>query len=82
MILLDSNIVIYAGQAPYQWLKHLLQPLPSAVSVATRIEVMGYHRLTLGDRADLELFFSARVKSRDDPGKSPTVRWRFANKGR
>jgi predicted nucleic acid-binding protein len=61
MNLLDSNIVIYAGQTPFQWLKQLLQPLPCAVSVATRIEVLGYHRLTDADKQDLEAFFAARL---------------------
>jgi toxin FitB len=59
MNLLDSNIVIYAGQSQFQWLRQLLQPLPCAVSVATKIEVLGYHSLTPEDKADLERFFSA-----------------------
>lgn len=59
MNLLDSNIVIYAGQSQFQWLRQLLQPLPCAVSVATKIEVLGYHKLTPEDQADLERFFSA-----------------------
>jgi toxin FitB len=61
MNLLDSNIVIYAGQSPFQWLKQLLQPLPCAVSVATKIEVLGYHWLTPDDKADLETFFAAHL---------------------
>ena len=61
MILLDSNIVIYAGQSQFQWLKELLQPLPSAVSVVTRVKFLGYHRLTVADKADLEAFFAART---------------------
>lgn len=60
MNLLDSNIVIYAGQSQFHWLRQLLQPLPCAVSVATKIEVLGYHKLTQEDKADLERFFSAR----------------------
>lgn len=61
MNLLDSNIVIYAGQTEFHWLKQRLQLLPCAVSVATRIEVLGYHRLTPADKADLEAFFAARL---------------------
>ncbi len=61
MMMLDSNIVIYAGQSQYQWLKTLLQPFPCAVSVVTRVEVLGYHRLTAADRVDLETFFAARL---------------------
>ncbi len=61
MNLLDSNIVIYAGQAEFQWLKEMLKSMPCAVSVATKIEVLGYHRLTPADQADLESFFAARV---------------------
>ena len=61
MNLLDSSIVIYAGQSQFQWLQRLLQTLPCAVSVATKIEVLGYHRLTPSDKADLEAFFAARL---------------------
>lgn len=61
MNLLDSNIVIYAGQAGHQWLQQLLNPLPCAVSVATKIEVLGYHALTPADKVDLESFFDARL---------------------
>ena len=61
MNLLDSNIVIYAGQSQFQWLKQVLQSLPCAVSVASKIEVLGYHRLTPADKADLESFFAART---------------------
>ena len=59
MNLLDSNIVIYTGQSQFQWLRQLLQHLPCALSVATKIEVLGYHKLTPEDQADLEYFFSA-----------------------
>jgi len=58
MNLLDSNIVIYTGQSQFQWLRQLLQHLPCALSVATKIEVLGYHKLTPEDQADLEYFFS------------------------
>lgn len=59
MSLLDSNIVIGAakmgGEALFGW----IDEGPHSVSAVTYIEVLGYHRLTDEDRADLEAFFSA-----------------------
>ena len=60
MKLLDSNIVIYAGQVQYGWLSRRLEILPCAVSVATKVEVLGYHKLLPEDKKGLEEFFAAR----------------------
>jgi predicted nucleic acid-binding protein len=48
--LIDSNIVIYAAQPSYAYLRPLLQDPANAVSAVTRLEVLGFHRLSLGDK--------------------------------
>jgi len=43
MILLDSNIIIYAAQPAYHKLRNWLTAKVLAVSELSRLEVMGYH---------------------------------------
>lgn len=59
MRLLDSNIVIYATQPANEWLRLEILALPFAVSQATRVEVLGWHRITPEDQRDLEEFLAA-----------------------
>ncbi len=59
MRLLDSNIVIYAAQPEHGWLRAEILAQPFAVSQAARIEVLGWHKLTLPDKTDLETFLAA-----------------------
>lgn len=61
MRLLDSNIVIYATQPANGWLRSDILSQPFAVSQATRIEVLGWHKLTPQDKTDLEIFLAAGV---------------------
>ena len=61
MRLLDSNIVIYATQPANGWLRSDILSQPFAVSQATRIEVLGWHKLTSQDKTDLEIFLTAGV---------------------
>ena len=59
MRLLDSNIIIYATQALHlPQLKSLLASPDSLVSEITRLEALGFHRLSLGDKLFLEETFS------------------------
>ncbi|NBC46646.1 MAG: PIN domain-containing protein [Gammaproteobacteria bacterium] len=46
MKLLDSNILIYAAQPQYPQVHAFLDHGPFAYSAVTRIEVLGYHRLS------------------------------------
>jgi len=46
MKLLDSNILIYATQAQYPSVHAFLEQGPFAFSAITRVEVLGYHRLS------------------------------------
>lgn len=59
MRLLDSNIVIYATQPANDWLRTEILTQPFAVSQATRVEVLGWHRITPEDKNDLEAFLAA-----------------------
>jgi predicted nucleic acid-binding protein len=59
MRLLDSNIVIYAAQPANDWLRTEILTQPFAVSQATRVEVLGWHRITPEDKSDLEAFLAA-----------------------
>jgi hypothetical protein len=60
MHLLDSNILIYASKTEYAFLRNYIttETAISAVSVATVIEVLGFHRLTSEDKAYFEACFT------------------------
>jgi len=53
MRLLDSNIVIYLGDPADPELSERVLAEPAGVSVATMVEVLGYHLLTREEEADL-----------------------------
>ncbi len=59
MKLLDSNILIYAPQPSYSYMRPLLTDADSLVSEIAMIEVLGYHQLTIADRAYYETFFKS-----------------------
>jgi len=59
MMLLDSNIIIYAAQPEHAALRQFIKEHAPAVSVISYIEVLGYHRLNNDDRQFLEQFFQA-----------------------
>ncbi|HBJ86801.1 MAG TPA: PIN domain nuclease [Verrucomicrobiales bacterium] len=59
MRVLDSNIVIYATQPAHDWLRTEIMSEPFAVSQATRVKVLGWHRITPEDKNDLETFLAA-----------------------
>ncbi len=59
MKLVDSNVLIYAARPDADELRRSIPWDEVAVSVVTRIEVLGYHRLTDPEREALEALFSA-----------------------
>jgi predicted nucleic acid-binding protein len=59
MMLLDSNIIIYAAQPDHADLRQFIAEHTPAVSVISYIEVLGYHQLREHDRQFLEQFFQA-----------------------
>ncbi len=46
MILIDSNILIYSADEKYKHLRELFKQADTAVSVISRLEVLGYHKIT------------------------------------
>ncbi len=50
MILLDSNIVIYSTKSNHPELWDLLSKHALAISEITRVEVLGYHRISVQEK--------------------------------
>ena len=46
MILLDSNILIYAADEKYKHLRDLFKRSDTIISIISRLEVLGYHKIT------------------------------------
>jgi predicted nucleic acid-binding protein len=57
MLLIDSNIIIYAAQPEYPELRRLIAENVCSVSVISKVEVLGYHLLSVREKLDLEDFF-------------------------
>ena len=57
-MLLDSNIVIYAFQPQHESLRSFLEQGEFAVSAITRLEVLGYWRLSSDEYERLHLFLA------------------------
>jgi hypothetical protein len=58
-MLLDSNIIIYAGRPANRALAEWVKGIVPVVSAVSYVEVLGYHRLPADDEADLRTFFAA-----------------------
>ena len=58
-MLLDSNILIYAAQPAHHALRELIRDRDCSVSVISRIEVLGFHRLKPEERNALDSLFRA-----------------------
>ena len=56
-MLMDSNIVIYAAQTQYSDLLQFIRQESRAVSIVSRIEVLGFHRISARERQICEAFF-------------------------
>lgn len=46
MILLDSNILIYSASEPYKDLREFFKQSEAVCSIITKLEVLGYHKIT------------------------------------
>ncbi len=57
MLLLDSNIFIYAIQPAYDDLRKWLMSQAIAASEVSVVEVLGYHQITDEDEQDLQALF-------------------------
>ncbi len=58
MLLLDSNILIYAIQPEYSKLRKWIMNRDIAASEISLVEVLGYHQITTEDEQDLKELFS------------------------
>ena len=60
-MILDSNVIIYSNQPGYEPLLDYLETNRDElkVSLITRLEVLGFHKITVQDKADFERFFSS-----------------------
>lgn len=58
MILIDSNIIIYAASGNFPALADWLAEQEAVVSAVTMLEVLGYHKLQKEEKAELENLFS------------------------
>ncbi len=59
MQLIDSNILIYSAKPEFLNLRNLLIIKNNAVSIISKLEVLGYHRLTQTD----SIYFDAVFKT-------------------
>lgn len=76
-MLVDSNIIIYAAKPDHEKLRRLIREHAPAVSAVSYVEVLGYHRLTEGERRHFESFFTAApVLAIDAPILEQAVRLR------
>lgn len=80
-MLLDSNIIIYSALPENEFLLDLIVARPPAVSGASYVEVLGYHRLGEADRKFFEDFFAEiRILPLSQPVLDEAVRLRQAKK--
>ena len=59
MMLIDSNVIIYAARPEHPALRTLIAEHAPAVSAISYVEVLGYHLLTDQERQHFEAFFAA-----------------------
>ena len=56
-MLLDSNIIIYAAEPGYDALRKFIAEHNPVVSIISKVEVLGYHKLSLENLRKLETVF-------------------------
>lgn len=56
-MVLDSNIIIYSAEAQYAFLREYIKAQENVVSAVSKIEVLGFHKLTVIDRQYFEAVF-------------------------
>lgn len=57
MILIDSNIIIYLAKKEFKNLRNYLSRIPFKVSIISKIEILGYSKLTSTESFYFEKFF-------------------------
>ena len=56
-MLLDSNIIIYATEPGYDAIRNFIAQHNSVVSIISKVEVLGYHKLSARNKQKLEFIF-------------------------
>lgn len=59
MKLFDSNLIIYSVSDTYKQLRPLITASDAAVSVITKVEALGYHKLPADDKDYFETLFAS-----------------------
>lgn len=59
MMLIDSNIIIYATQSEYSDLRQFITQHSPLISAVSYVEALGFHGLSEQDRTHFETFFAA-----------------------
>ena len=57
-MLLDSNIIIYAAEPGYDRVRQFVAEIDPVVSIISKVEVLGYHKLSPENSEKLETLFS------------------------
>ncbi|HEY8668589.1 MAG TPA: type II toxin-antitoxin system VapC family toxin [Tepidisphaeraceae bacterium] len=60
-MLLDSNIIIYSGQARHARLRQWMLETAASVSAISYVEVLGFHRISEADRIAFTDFFDRAI---------------------
>lgn len=58
MPILDSNILIYSLQREYQYVRDYFQGKDFSRSIISKVEVLGYHKLSNQEKNAFEVLFS------------------------
>jgi len=67
MILIDSNIIIYAVSGKFPAVTDWLSEQNFVVSAISVLEVLGYHKLQAREKTELEILFSQLTVLYPDP---------------
>ena len=57
-LLIDSNILVYSAKPGYLFLRDWVFARSPAVSAISRVEVLGYHKITTSEQQELTSLFS------------------------
>jgi predicted nucleic acid-binding protein len=59
MMILDSNIIIYSAKPENSFLRQFIAENEPSVSAISYVEVLGHHKLSANEKANLEGFFAS-----------------------
>lgn len=77
MILIDSNIIIYLAKKEFKGLRNYLSSIPFKVSIISKIEELGYSKLTSTESFYFEKFFeNSNIIKIDDSIVNTTINLR------